>query len=102
MCPSRANQALHAAARHSLRMPGHPRSLRSLGAPNEFTEIIERDGKWLLAYCPEVPGANGEGRTKAAARKSLAAAIALILRDRRADALRGLPRGVTRETVTVE
>ncbi len=53
MCPSRANQALHAAARHSLRMPGYPRSLRSLGAPNEFTEIIERDGKWLVAYCPE-------------------------------------------------
>ena len=69
---------------------------------NEFTAIIERDGKWFVAYCAEVPGANGQGRTKAAARKSLAAAIALILRDRRADALRGLPRGVTRETVTVE
>ena len=69
---------------------------------NEFTAIIERDGKWFVAYCPEVPGANGQGRTKASARKSLAAAIALILRDRRADALRGLPKGVTRETVTVE
>ncbi len=33
MSPSRANQALHAAARHSLRMPGYPRSLRLLGAP---------------------------------------------------------------------
>jgi predicted RNase H-like HicB family nuclease len=69
---------------------------------NEFTAIVERDGKWFVAYCPEVPGANGQGRTKAAARKSFAAAIALILRDRRVDALRGLPRGVTRETVTIE
>lgn len=69
---------------------------------NEFTAIIERDGKWFVAYCPEVPGANGQGRTKVAARKSLAAAIALILKHRRDDALRGLPRGVTRETVTVE
>ena len=69
---------------------------------NEFTAIIQRDGKWFVAYSPEVPGANGQGRTKAAARKSLAAAIALILKDRRTDALRGLPRGVTRETVTVE
>jgi predicted RNase H-like HicB family nuclease len=69
---------------------------------NEFTAIIERDGKWFVAYCPEVPGANGQGRTKAAARKNLAAAIALILQDRRTDGLRGLPRGVTRETVTVE
>jgi len=68
----------------------------------EFTAIIERDGKWFIAYSPEVPGANGQGRTKAAARKSLASAIALILQDRRTDALRGLPRGATRETVTVE
>jgi predicted RNase H-like HicB family nuclease len=69
---------------------------------NEFTAIIERDGKWFVAYSPEVPGANGQGRTKAEARKNLASAIALILRDRRMDALRGLPRGATRETVTVE
>lgn len=69
---------------------------------NEFTALIERDGKWFVAYCPEVPGANGQGRTKTAARKNLAGAIALILQDRRTDALRGLPRGATRETVTVE
>lgn len=43
---------------------------------NEFTAIIERDGKWFIAYSPEVPGANGQGRTKAAARKSLGACAA--------------------------
>ena len=69
---------------------------------NEFTAIIERDGKWFVAYCPEVPGANGQGRTKASARKSLADAISLVLADRRADAMRGLPRGAIRETVTIE
>ena len=53
---------------------------------NEFTAIIERDGKWFVAYCPEVPAANGQGRTKAAARKNLAGAIALILQDRRTSA----------------
>jgi predicted RNase H-like HicB family nuclease len=68
---------------------------------NEFTAIIERDGKWFVAYSPEVPGANGQGRTKAAARKNLAEAIELILEDRRKDALRGLPRSAIRETVTV-
>ncbi len=47
--------------------------------PNEFTAIIERDGKWYVAYCPEIPGANGQGRTKEAARQSLADAIRLIL-----------------------
>ena len=73
----------------------------TLSMRNEFTAIIERDGKWFVAYCPEVPGANGQGRTKAAARKNLASAITLILQDRRTDALRALPRGATRETVTV-
>lgn len=60
---------------------------------NEFTAIIERDGKWYIGYCPEIPGANGQGRTIAACRKSLAEAIALILDERRKDALRGVPCG---------
>ena len=50
---------------------------------NEFTAIIEKDGDWFIAYCPEIPGANGQGRTKDAARESLADAISLILEDRR-------------------
>ena len=69
---------------------------------NEFTAIIERDGDWYVAYCPEVPGANGQGQTKDEARKSLVDAISLILEDRREDALRGLPPDAERETVTVE
>ena len=31
---------------------------------NEFTSIIERDFEWYIACCPEIPGANGQGRTK--------------------------------------
>jgi len=50
---------------------------------NEFTAVIERDGDWYVAYCPEIPGANGQGRTKDGARANLAEAIALILEDRR-------------------
>jgi predicted RNase H-like HicB family nuclease len=52
---------------------------------NEFTAVVERDGRWYIAYCPEIPGANGQGRTKAAALRSQANAIALILEDRRKD-----------------
>ena len=63
---------------------------------NEFTAIFERDGDWYIAYCPEIPGANGQGRTKEEARKNLAGAIALILQDRREDALRGAPDGTGR------
>jgi predicted RNase H-like HicB family nuclease len=69
---------------------------------NEFTAIIERDGEWYIAYCPEIPGANGQGRTKDEARESLAKAIELILEDRREDALRGVPPDAIRETVTIK
>jgi len=69
---------------------------------NEFTAIIERDGEWYIAYCLEIPGANGQGRTKEEARASLAKAIALILKDRREDALRGVPPDAERDTVVVE
>jgi predicted RNase H-like HicB family nuclease len=69
---------------------------------NEFTAIIECDDDWFIAYCPEVPGANGQGRTKEEAKESLAEAIALILEDRRSDGLRAVPADALRETVIVE
>ena len=69
---------------------------------NEFTAVIERDKEWFVAYCPEVSGANGQGRTKDEAKESLAEAIALILEDRRADGLRAVPPDALRETVIVE
>jgi predicted RNase H-like HicB family nuclease len=68
---------------------------------NEFTAVVERDGKWFVAYCPEIPGANGQGKTKAECLKSLSEAIDLILEDRRDDALRGLPATALRELVAV-
>ncbi|MCX7045314.1 MAG: type II toxin-antitoxin system HicB family antitoxin [Candidatus Sumerlaeota bacterium] len=68
---------------------------------NEFTAVIEREGKWFIAYCPEIPGANGQGMTKAQCLKSLSEAIDLILEDRREDALRGLPANAVREVVAV-
>ncbi len=68
---------------------------------NEFTAVIERDGDWFIAYCPEIPGANGQGRPIEECRESLADAIALILEDRREDGLRGVAADTIRETVTV-
>ena len=68
---------------------------------NEFTAIFEQDGDWTIAYCPEIPGANGQGRTLEECRKNLAEAIALILDDRRQDALRGAPKEAIKEIVIV-
>ncbi len=69
---------------------------------NEFTAIIERDGEWFVACCPEIPGANGQGKTKAECLENLSEAIALILEDRREEGLRGVPEDAIREVVTVE
>lgn len=48
-----------------------------------LTAIIERSpegGYW--AYCPEIPGANGQGETVEEAKNSLKDAISLIMEDR--------------------
>jgi predicted RNase H-like HicB family nuclease len=68
---------------------------------NEFTSVIERAGEWFVGYCPEIPGANGQGRTVEECRTNLSAAIALILEDRREDGLRGVPADAEKGTVIV-
>ncbi|NOZ08412.1 MAG: type II toxin-antitoxin system HicB family antitoxin [FCB group bacterium] len=68
----------------------------------EFTAIIEiipEGGYW--AICPEVPGANGQGETIEEVKHNLRMAIELILEDRRADILRGLPKDAIREKVSI-
>jgi predicted RNase H-like HicB family nuclease len=69
---------------------------------NEFTAIFEKDGEWYIGYCPEIPGANGQGRTIDECRQSLSEAIALILEDRRQDGLRGTPENAIRDVVVVQ
>lgn len=68
----------------------------------EFTAIIEpapEGGYW--AICPEVPGANGQGETIEEAKASLKAAIELVLEDRRAEMLRGIPEDAVLDKVIV-
>jgi predicted RNase H-like HicB family nuclease len=68
----------------------------------EFTAIIEaapEGGFW--AICPEVPGANGQGETIDEAKNNLRQAIELILEDRRADILRGLPDDAIQDKVMI-
>ncbi len=68
---------------------------------NEFTGIFEVDGDWYIGYCPEVPGANGQGKTLDECRESLGDAIKLILQDRLEQGLAGLPADAVTETVIV-
>jgi len=69
---------------------------------NEFTAIIEKDEDWYIAYCPEILGANGQGKTKEECLKSLSEAIKLILEDRRQDVMKGIPQDAVSEVVAVE
>jgi len=50
---------------------------------DEFTATYEQPDGRFIGYCPEIPGANGQGRTLEECRESLRDAIALILEDRR-------------------
>jgi len=68
----------------------------------EFTAVVERDDDWYIAYSPEVPGANGQGKSKEEALQSLSDAISLILEDRLEDGLRGIPKDAVLEKVTVK
>ncbi|MBD0319488.1 MAG: type II toxin-antitoxin system HicB family antitoxin [Gemmatimonadetes bacterium] len=67
---------------------------------NEFAATVEQDGAWFVAHSPDVPGANGQGRTREEALDSLAAAIELIFEDRREDGLRELREGASRSPVS--
>lgn len=68
---------------------------------NEFTAIVEQDGPWYIAYCAEVPGANGQGKTREECLANLGEAIALILEQRREDSFRAMPPDAKRELVVV-
>lgn len=68
---------------------------------NEFTAIVEQDGPWFIAYCAEVPGANGQGRTREECLANLREAIALVLEHRREDSLRSMPADAKQELVVI-
>jgi len=68
---------------------------------NEFTAIVERDGPWYVAYCAEVPGANGQGKSREECMANLREAIVLILEHRREDSLRAMPPEAEQEPVVI-
>jgi predicted RNase H-like HicB family nuclease len=41
--------------------------------------VIEKRGKWYIAYIEEIPGVNTQGRTLAEARRNLKEALALVI-----------------------
>ena len=70
-------------------------------AQSPFLRALEQDGPWCVAYCAEVPGANGQGLTRDECLANLREAIALILEHRREESLRSLPPEAKQELVIV-
>jgi predicted RNase H-like HicB family nuclease len=68
---------------------------------NRYTAVVQRDGKWFIASCPEVPEANGQGKTREQCLESLAAAIELVLDYRRDQGLENAPKGAEQTFVLV-
>jgi len=46
---------------------------------HQGTSVIEKRGKWYIAYIEEIPGVNTQGRTLAEARRNLKEALALVI-----------------------
>ena len=63
--------------------------------------IVEQDGPWHIAYCAEVPGANGQGKSREECLANLREAIALILEHRREESLRSLPPEAKQQVIEV-
>lgn len=56
-----------------------------------FSALIYKTPKWYIGFCPEVPGANGQGKTKRECLDDLAAAVELMLEVNRDKILRQAP-----------
>ena len=63
--------------------------------PPLFTARLLHDGKWFIAFSPEIPEGNGQGLTEQEAIESLRKSILLVLEDRREDARASLGSGET-------
>jgi predicted RNase H-like HicB family nuclease len=66
-----------------------------------FTAVIEKHGRWYVAYVEEIPGVNTQARTLAEARANLKEALALILEENRRLSSHKPSRNRRREPITV-
>jgi predicted RNase H-like HicB family nuclease len=68
---------------------------------NQFTSVIEKRGRWYVAYVEEIPGVNTQGRTLAEARRNLKEALTLVIAANRELSAKQRSRDALREPITV-
>ena len=69
---------------------------------HEFTAIIQRGEKYLIATCPEVPETHGQGLTREECLRDLADSIQSVLEYRREEACSNLKPGAERAVVEMQ
>jgi predicted RNase H-like HicB family nuclease len=68
---------------------------------NQFTSVIEKRGRWYVAYIEEIPGVNSQGRTLAEARRNLKEALTLVIEANREIAAKMRSSDAVREPITI-
>ena len=68
---------------------------------HEFTSVIEKRGKWYLAYVEEIPGVHTQGKTLTEARRNLKEALAMVIEANRELAAKSRSRDAVREPIVV-
>ena len=68
---------------------------------HQFTSVIEKRGKWYIAYIEEIPGVNTQGRTLAEARRNLKEALTMVIEANRELAAKQRSEDAVRAPITV-
>jgi len=68
---------------------------------HQFTSVIEKRGRWYVAYIEESPGVHTQGRTLAETRRNLKEALTLVIEANRELAAKHRSEGALREPITV-
>jgi predicted RNase H-like HicB family nuclease len=68
----------------------------------QFTAVIQKHGRWYVAWVEEIPGVNTQGRTLAEARRNLKDAIQEWIEINREFAAKQKVDDSRRETIVVE
>jgi len=68
----------------------------------KYTAVIQKRGRWYVAWVEEIPGVNTQGRTLAEARRNLREALQLVLEENRRLASKERHRSERREPIAVQ
>jgi predicted RNase H-like HicB family nuclease len=68
---------------------------------HQFTSVIEKRGKWYIAYIEEIPGVHTQGRTLAEARRNLKETLTMVMEANRELAAKQRSEDAVREPITV-